>query len=118
SRRAPSTTRPPLRMPDRQRRAPSGRTSFAQAIQARLLPRAGRRNSRFMIRTFGIAPTAAELEELARAALARLPREFLAHLGEIVLRVEDFADRGTLDALEIESEYDLSGIYEGIPLGD
>lgn len=71
-----------------------------------------------MIRTFGIAPTAEELEELARAALARLPREFLAHLGEIVLRVEDFADRETLDALEIESEYDLSGIYEGIPLGD
>ena len=71
-----------------------------------------------MTRTFGIAPTAEELEELARAALARLPREFLAHLGEIVLLVEDFADRETLDALEIESEYDLSGIYEGIPLGD
>ncbi len=71
-----------------------------------------------MTRTFGLAPTAEEMEELAREALARLPREFLAHLGEIVLRVEDFADRETLDALEIESEYDLSGIYEGIPLGD
>ena len=65
-----------------------------------------------------MAPTAEEIEALAREALARLPREFLAHLGEIVLRVEDFADRETLDALEIESEYDLSGIYEGIPLSD
>lgn len=58
------------------------------------------------------------MEELARAALVKLPREFLVHLDEIVLRVEDFADRETLDALEIESEYDLSGIYEGIPLND
>jgi len=71
-----------------------------------------------MARTFGLAPTAEEMEELARAALVKLPREFLVHLDEIVLRVEDFADRETLDALEIESEYDLSGIYEGIPLND
>jgi predicted Zn-dependent protease with MMP-like domain len=71
-----------------------------------------------MIRTFGIAPTAEEMEEMARAALIRLPREFLAHLGEIVLQVEEFADAETLGALGIESEYDLTGIYEGIPLGE
>jgi predicted Zn-dependent protease with MMP-like domain len=71
-----------------------------------------------MIRTFGIAPTAEEMEEMARAALIRLPREFLAHLGEIVLQVEEFADAETLSALGIESEYDLTGIYEGIPLGE
>lgn len=71
-----------------------------------------------MTRTFGIAPTAEEMETLARAALTRLPREFLAHLGEIVLQVEEFADAETLGALGIESEYDLTGIYEGIPLGE
>jgi predicted Zn-dependent protease with MMP-like domain len=71
-----------------------------------------------MIRTFGIAPTAEEMEEMARAALIRLPREFLAHLGEIVLQVEEFADAETLSALGIESVYDLTGIYEGIPLGE
>jgi len=71
-----------------------------------------------MIRTFGIAPTAEEMEEMARAALIRLPREFLAHLGEIVLQVEEFADAETLSALGIESIYDLTGIYEGIPLGE
>jgi predicted Zn-dependent protease with MMP-like domain len=71
-----------------------------------------------MTRTFGIAPTAEEIEELARTALTRLPREFLAHLGEIVLQVEEFADTETLGALGIESEYDLTGIYEGIPLSE
>lgn len=71
-----------------------------------------------MTRTFGIAPTAEEIEALARAALIRLPREFLAHLGEIVLQVEEFANAETLGAMGIESEYDLTGIYEGIPLSE
>jgi predicted Zn-dependent protease with MMP-like domain len=71
-----------------------------------------------MKRTFGIAPTAEEIEALAREALTRLPREFLAHLGEIVLGVDEFADAETLGELGIESEYDLSGIYEGVPLSE
>ena len=69
-----------------------------------------------MTRTFGIAPTAEEIEALARAALARLPAQFAAHLGDVVLRVEEFADEALLAELGIEDPFDLTGVYEGTPL--
>ena len=71
-----------------------------------------------MSRTFGTAPSLDELEALARAALARLPESFAAHLAGVVLRVEDFADDETLAALGIDDPFELTGIYEGVPLGD
>ena len=69
-----------------------------------------------MTRTIGLAATPAEIETMALAALARLPAEFLAHLGDVVVQVEDFADDELLAELEIESAYDLTGVYEGIAL--
>ncbi len=70
-----------------------------------------------MIRTFGAAPSAEEIERLARAALVRLPAQFRAHLGDVVLRVEEFADAATLRALGIADRFALSGLYEGVPMG-
>jgi predicted Zn-dependent protease with MMP-like domain len=69
-----------------------------------------------MVRAFGVAPTAEEIEALARAALGRLPAQFAAHLGDVVLQVEDFADEELLAALGIESPFELTGVYEGLPL--
>lgn len=65
-----------------------------------------------------LPPTADQIEAIARATIAGLPPEFRAHLGEIVLIVEDFADDETLDALGIEGPFDLSGIYHGRPVGE
>ncbi|NVL78493.1 neutral zinc metallopeptidase, partial [Escherichia coli] len=56
----------------------------------------------------GQAPDAAVIERLARAALARIPEPFQAHLADIVLVVEDFADDETLDAMGIEDPFDLT----------
>ncbi len=64
------------------------------------------------------APSAGDIESIARATLASLPPEFLAHTGEIVLVVEDFADDETLAALGIESPFDLTGVYHGRPIGE
>ena len=69
-----------------------------------------------MTRAFGIAPSADEMEALARAALARLPAQFRAHLGDVVLRVEEFADDELLAEMGIEDPFDLTGVYEGLPL--
>lgn len=69
-----------------------------------------------MTRSFGIAPSADEMEALARAALARLPAQFRAHLGDVVLRVEEFADDELLAEMGIEDPFDLTGVYEGLPL--
>jgi len=71
-----------------------------------------------MERKFGIAPSADEMEALAIAALERIPAQFRAHLGEVIVQVEDFADPETLAALGIEDPFELTGIYEGLPVGD
>ena len=71
-----------------------------------------------MTRRFGPAPSLDEIEALARAALARLPAPFAAHLGEVVLRVEEFADDETLAELGIEDPFELTGLYEGLPVGE
>ena len=64
------------------------------------------------------APSAAEIEDFARAALARIPAPFAAHLAGVVLIVEEWADDETLDALAIEDPYDLTGLYAGRLIGE
>jgi predicted Zn-dependent protease with MMP-like domain len=71
-----------------------------------------------MARTLGPAPTIEEIEGIARQALAGLPNPFAGHLKDLVLLVEDFADQATLDALGIEDPFELSGLYEGLPVGE
>ena len=69
-----------------------------------------------MIRRFDTAPSIAEFEALARAALARIPAPFAATLGEVVVLVEELADDETLEAMGIADPFDLTGLYEGRPL--
>lgn len=64
------------------------------------------------------APDAAAIEAIARAALAGLPSQFRAHLGDVVLLIEDFADEQTLAALGIDDPFDLTGLYHGRPVGE
>ena len=68
------------------------------------------------MRRFGIPPSADEMEAIARRALKTLPEPFAGHLRDVVLLVEDFADEPTLAAMGIEEPFDLTGIYEGIPV--
>ena len=69
-----------------------------------------------MTRTIGLAASAVEMEAMALAALARLPAQFAVHLGDVVVQVQDFAEDDLLADMEIESPYELTGVYEGIPL--
>lgn len=66
---------------------------------------------------WGQAPDAEAIEALARAAIARLPDMFRAYLGDVVLRVEEFADDEALEALGLEDPFQLSGLYRGRPVG-
>jgi len=61
-------------------------------------------------------PDAATLEAIARDAFARIPQPFAAHLHDILVRIEDFADQETLGALGIDNAWGLSGLYQGHPL--
>jgi predicted Zn-dependent protease with MMP-like domain len=68
------------------------------------------------MRRFGPPPSADEIEAIARRTLESLPEPFSPSLGDVVLLIEDFADDETLHAMGIDDPFDLSGIYEGIPL--
>ncbi len=63
-------------------------------------------------------PSLDDIERLARAALDRLPAPFVEHLAGVLLIVEDFAEDRILAEMEIESPFDLSGLYSGRPIGD
>ena len=65
-----------------------------------------------------LAPDADHIEALARAAIARLPEAFRAHLGDVVLRVEELAEDDVLAELGIEDPFELTGLYTGRPVGD
>ena len=71
-----------------------------------------------MTRSFGTAPTADEMEALARKALEQLPPLFAEHVGDVVLQVDEFADEDVLAELGIEDPFALTGIYQGLPVGE
>jgi predicted Zn-dependent protease with MMP-like domain len=68
------------------------------------------------MRAIGAAPSADEIEAIARHTLASLPQSFATRLADLVLQVEDFADEETLKEMGIDDPFELTGIYEGIPL--
>ena len=63
-----------------------------------------------------LPPSLADLEALAARALAALPRRFKRHLGEVLIRVEDFPDRETERAMRLDSPFDIMGLYRGVAL--
>lgn len=67
-------------------------------------------------RLSGRKPSAADIEVIARATLEQLPREFAHSLGDVVLQIEEVADRDTARRLGLDHPMQLSGLYEGIPL--
>ena len=80
------------------------------------MPRQARCPYGAAMREFGAPPSAEEMEAIARATLDRLPQTFKHSLGDVVLVVEDFADDATLAAMGIDDPFELTGLYEGIPL--
>nr|WP_294846648.1 metallopeptidase family protein [uncultured Sphingomonas sp.] len=71
-----------------------------------------------MTRRFDLPPTSAEIEGIARAAIETLPEPFAAHLSAIVLQVDEFADAALLAELGVDDPLDLTGVYEGVPIGE
>jgi len=63
-----------------------------------------------------VAPSLGDIEALAERALATLPAAFTRHLGRVVIRVEDFPDAETEEEMELESPFDILGLYRGVAL--
>ncbi len=64
------------------------------------------------------APDADAIEAMARRSLESLPPEFRAEMGNVVLRVEEYADPESLEAVGLSHPMELSGLYTGRPIGE
>ena len=62
------------------------------------------------------APDCAAIEAMAREVFAGLPAEFAGHAQDVILRVEDLPGDDVLDELQIDDPFELTGIYDGVPL--
>jgi predicted Zn-dependent protease with MMP-like domain len=71
-----------------------------------------------MTRRFDQPPTAEEIEVIARQALDGLPDPFATHLRDVLLQVDETAEEELLAELGIDHPLELTGVYEGIPIGE
>ena len=62
------------------------------------------------------APSLADIDTLAQQALSTIPKELTSQLGPLVIRVEEFPDEETEEAMELESPFDILGLYRGVAL--
>jgi predicted Zn-dependent protease with MMP-like domain len=67
-------------------------------------------------RPFGVAPSLADIEVLAERALGTIPQELKRHLGNVILRVDEFPDEEVDEEMELESPFDILGLYRGVSL--
>ena len=61
-------------------------------------------------------PGPADLEALAQQALETIPQELKSRLGPVVIRVDEFPDEETEAEMDLESPFDLLGLYRGVAL--
>ena len=62
------------------------------------------------------APSLDELEILAQDAFRRLPDDFRALCQGLIFRVEDFPTDEVLDSMNLASEFDILGLFQGVGL--
>lgn len=62
------------------------------------------------------APSVAAFEILAQEAFDRLPQEFRALCGDLIINVTEFPEDDVLKELEAESPFDLLGLFSGVGL--
>jgi predicted Zn-dependent protease with MMP-like domain len=63
-----------------------------------------------------LPPSPAEIELLAERALGTIPLELKLQLGNVVIQVEEFPDEETEAAMDLESPFDILGLYRGVAL--
>lgn len=66
---------------------------------------------------FTVPPSLDDIAELADAALEQIPPELSHMVRGVAIRVEDFPDEETCRDMELESPFDLLGLYVGTPFG-
>lgn len=71
-----------------------------------------------MTRPNDMAPSAAEIELIAERAYQRIPERLRKLVDAVVIRIEEFPDDEIIAELELDTEYDLLGLYSGVALDE
>ena len=61
-------------------------------------------------------PTLADIDDMARAALASLPEPMKRMTEGVVLQVSEFPDDDVCEEMGLESPFDIMGLYQGVSL--
>ena len=67
-------------------------------------------------RPFTVPPSLADFEAMAAEAFDTIPPELRAPVGDVLIRIEEFPDEETEAEMELESPFDLLGLYRGVDL--
>jgi predicted Zn-dependent protease with MMP-like domain len=59
------------------------------------------------------SPTLDDIETLAREAFATLPGDFRTLTGDVVFMVQDFPDDDVIEEMELETGFDILGLFQG-----
>ena len=62
------------------------------------------------------APSLGDIEGLAAEAYGRLPENFRALCEGLIIRVEDFPTAEVVEQTNLETEFDLLGLFQGVGL--
>jgi len=65
---------------------------------------------------FNEPPDSADIEAMARTALGRIPPHLRRHVEGLVIRVEEFPDQETEHEMDLDSPFDLLGLYRGVSM--
>ena len=64
------------------------------------------------------APSLDDIAAIARTALDSLPGTFRRLASDVVIQVAEFPDEQTERDMELESPFELMGLYAGVPIGE
>lgn len=67
---------------------------------------------------FTTPPSADAIAALAERAIAAIPARLRRHVENLGITVEDLAEDEVLEDLGIDSAWELTGLYQGTPLGE
>ena len=65
---------------------------------------------------FNHPPAIEDLQEMAETAFSAIPEELRQAVRGVAILVEEVPDEATLEALELEHPWELTGLYRGTPL--
>ena len=68
------------------------------------------------LKHYSAPPSLSDLEGLAREAFNAIPTALRRMVGDVVIKVEEFPDDDTMEEMELESPFDLLGLYRGVDL--